>query len=194
MKNRRAGERSHTIESLQKLAAVLDLEFYFGPPRTEAINPDWGGFAEAQLQIDGRPEALAQGYEPIFFHEEAGGRDTITPFAVSRAWIEDRGLDIAQLRCIAVPADQAAMNIVPGDRAVIDLRRPFDLDGRIFAYFDSLMSGVKVSRLKQLSPGVVMVITPDGEPEQLKQGPGHRILGPVVLHFSEQHLRASAGS
>lgn len=62
VKNLRSGQGRFSYESLQRLAAVLDLECYFGPPRSPNSPPSLGPALREALGLDsaaGEAEAVA---------------------------------------------------------------------------------------------------------------------------------------
>lgn len=82
----RAGEKRYNLPSLQKLAAVLDLEFYFGPKRAVT------GFSETDAVTDfDRKEALRGGFLPIPWHAECR-RNGSAPIAFARLWLDENHL------------------------------------------------------------------------------------------------------
>jgi len=188
--HRRGEKQSHPLENIERLAEVLDLEFYFGPKRSRGTNhtPNWPGFAESQITIEGRPEALAHGYAPIPYLSEAGGTTNVSPIAVSRAWATDAGLDFDQLCVLTVLPIHVGDGLYEGDRVIVDRRSDADIDGRQVVFFSSLMGAAEVARIEEIGHGKRIAIRSELHERRLLQlGPATRIIGPVVgiIRFSD---------
>lgn len=188
--NRRGETRSHPIENLLKVADVLGLEVYVGPPRKARAT----GFAEDALAeitpaIDGSPEALRQGYFPVPYHEEASPGAGLAPIAFSRAWMAANGIAPETASIIRVPSTHAGCDLSPDDLVLVDTTAPAALDGRVFAYFNGLLDGVRFARLFQLPTGPVVSVS--GDPvavSQVEQRRGFRVLGVVATVLSKRGM------
>lgn len=172
------------FDRVQEICDVLGLELSISLPEQagqEESRYDWRGFAEAQLSIEGRPEALAQGYAPIPYLEDAGGYNNISPFAVSRAWSEGEGFDFDQLCVLRVLEGQQIDDLLVGDRVIVDRRPDPKFDGRVFVFFNSLMGGAELARLEQSPSGKLVGLRgPAAGSRIIELRAGARIIGPVV--------------
>lgn len=189
-------QRAHPIENLKKVADVLDLEFYFGPPRG---SPTGGGFAEAALAriqpaIDGSPEALSQGYVPIPYHEEAHTKRGFAPIAFARSWLEEQGYSPSALACIGVPEwVDPVPGIQRGQIALINRNDKTDLDGRTFAFFPTPMAGVEFGRLLLVgSSSIIIVKGEDAKMQMVGVQTGIRVIGAVVWSGGSNHNASAA--
>lgn len=71
LRNRRSTERDHPFENLSKLAAVLDLELYFGPRRrTASTTPEVVRFSETGPTSLQSPDARQFGYRTYPWHPD----------------------------------------------------------------------------------------------------------------------------
>lgn len=116
MRMPRDGEKRYNLPALQRLAEVLDLEFYFGPRR-----PRSAGFDEAGA--DGTATILAPPTGYVTFVWDQIGLSGVPPIAFSQAWIVRHGLDQERHTCVAVgapPTDAASPTVL----AVIDRDAP----------------------------------------------------------------------
>lgn len=115
IKNMRAagGRKRHNVEALMKLARVLDLELYFGPPRT------------AQPRAE-TPAGLAEmGFVTIPFHAAAAPEHRgPAPVALSEDLLRDLGVPADRLRFVPVPDAAMAPELPPGALALIDCGPP----------------------------------------------------------------------
>lgn len=173
-----------SADRLDALFEFLGLEQKLAPSLigySETASKDWSGFAEAQLLIEGRPEALAQGYAPIPYLEDAGGINNISPFAVSRAWSDGEGFDFDQLCVVKVIEGQQIDDVLVGDRVIVDRRPGPEYDGRVFVFFNSLMGGAELARLEHSPSGKLVGLRgPSAGSRIIELRAGARIIGPVV--------------
>ncbi len=111
----RDGEKRYNLPSLQKLADVLDLEFYFGPRRETAPIP--------QVTLEGVD------YASIPLHEawlSAGpgianaGANIVDHLAFRRDWLARIGVTASQLCLARVTGDSMFPTLSPGDMVLLD--------------------------------------------------------------------------
>ncbi|WP_299370502.1 hypothetical protein [uncultured Tateyamaria sp.] len=178
IRNPRGGKRMHPVESLARLFDVLDIEFNVRSLTERQAAPNWRGFAEDQLTIEGRTEALAEGYAPIPYLEEAGGTLNVSPVAVSRDWVTSAGLDLDALCVVQLHAPQVTEDLRENDRLIVDRRKDPEIDGRLFVFFNSIMGGAEVARLDRLNPTTIAAARAGERLQQLQ--PAARIIGPIV--------------
>ncbi|MBL4751662.1 MAG: S24 family peptidase [Amylibacter sp.] len=137
----RSGEKRYNVGALEKLAEVLDLEFYFGPkriPEKTALDCFAEKAAQFTYAVDGSPEALKEGFLPIPYnkHDPKHQDDGVAPVAFSRTWMIGRGLNPDKLSMIEVPNDRMAPTIRKGALALID-SGPDDNDNLVWAFLES---------------------------------------------------------
>ncbi len=122
-------EKRYSIRALQRLADVLDLELYFGPPRSGAEPA--GDFALVPLhaaELSAGPGAAA---------DDADRVETLLAFR--RDWLARMGLPPARAALARVRGDSMTPRLNPGDLVLIDTartdpRRPMKgPEGNIFA-------------------------------------------------------------
>lgn len=141
MRSSRSENKRYNVVGLQKLAEVLDLEFYFGPkriPEETALD----GFAEKAAQftyaVDGSTEALKEGFLPIPYnkHDPKHQDDGLAPVAFSRTWMIGRGLNPDNLSIVEVPNDRMSPTIRKGALVLID-SAPDDNDNQVWAFLEN---------------------------------------------------------
>ncbi|WP_156882957.1 S24 family peptidase [Rhodovulum sp. P5] len=164
LQNRRARERDHPVENLQKLAEVLDLEFYFGPPRALTVTDQPAGPAEdsAFVPVPVHLAELAAGAGA------ENGMEGIDDYIAFRAdWLNRLGLSASNAALVRARGDSMVPTIECGDlllldtarttppahrRAAHDRRRP-----PIFALRDG--TGARVKRLDRVEAGRLLLIS-----------------------------------
>ena len=121
MRAARDGEKRYSVQSLRKLAEVLELEFVFGP--NDAVPPPkTTGLAEQDAGSDHeKREALRAGFLPIPFHNASGpDHRGAAPVALSRSWLAGRKLKVEALNFLPVQNDDMAPALNKGALALID--------------------------------------------------------------------------
>lgn len=181
-------DRRTNFHALQKLADVLGLECYFGPPREAGpieqvmIN----GSDYAQIPLHDASLAAGSGMEN-------GTEHVVGHMAFQRDWLKREGID-ASAACLArVHGDSMAPTIAPGDMVLIDtskrtppLRPTHQTDVRHRAPIFALRGddGAQVKRLLRPAPDQLMLVSdnPDYLPRlmQLTDGAENNIIGKVV--------------
>ncbi len=117
------GSKRYNFENLRRLAEVLGLEVYFGPPR-QASGEVSLGLAEAASGTDlGKAEALRAGYLPIPWHDLARQSRPV-PEAFSRDWLGQAGLDPARLACAVATRTRLPDCVPPGALVLLDRNAP----------------------------------------------------------------------
>lgn len=169
----RARYGSPTVESLQSLADVLDLEFYFGPPRPRAF----GGFQEAAGPGLSPPERPTEVVIPRFI-EDTGQGDGPGPLALTKKHIKDLEVSAADLAVVRAVVDDPHASIACKDIVLLHTKRPFNLDGSCFAYFEGMIGRVRFGNVLQLNGGQIVAAQPSLV--QLDGTRTYRILGAVI--------------
>ena len=178
LRHRRAEKRDHPIENLQKLAKVLDLELYFGPPRETGpiynVSLDGADYA-AIPRIDARLSAGAGAVNEEVEHSDA--------LAFRRDWLRERGISPSDACLLTVTGDSMAPTLHDGDLVMIDRRRRDIRNHRVYALIDT-DGTARVKRL-DLIPKQLLILTSDNpaHPTETRQGDDMNlvnILGEVV--------------
>ncbi|AGI67716.1 hypothetical protein OAN307_c20840 [Octadecabacter antarcticus 307] len=112
-------------QALRQLADVLDLEFYFGEPRTQTIVRLPAGFAERTVEplatATARQEALEMGFLPIPYHSAAQPNFRGTaPVALARQWLTASELVAESLSFLPVVTDDMVPTLTVGALALLD--------------------------------------------------------------------------
>ena len=187
IKNIRSGGGNVGFESLQKLAAVLDLEVYFGPPRkplgVEHVLIDGEDFARIPLH----DAWLSAG--PGFDNSDAG---IIDHLVFGKAWLRKIGVKPDTSAMARISGDSMSPGIRSGDLVMIDTTRrdvPIHRSDRlpgtlpIFAFMQS--NEARVKRLERRLDEEFLVLYSDNKdipPELIAESDAHvlNILGQVV--------------
>lgn len=187
MRSARSEDKRYNFQALQRLADVLGLECYFGPPRetgpVENIAIDGANYAHIPLH----DALLAAG---------SGYDNTVAPVidhvAFRRDWLERLGVTASGVRLAHVQGDSMQPTMWAGDLLMIDttrteplVRRRDGADQRrspIYALIDG--GEARVKRIERPSVDQMMLISdnPDYVPE-LRQGSdiqAIKIIGKVV--------------
>lgn len=116
-------KRAHPIENLLKVAEVLDLEFYFGPPRKDApASTPTFGLAESRAIMDNpdlapKPDQL---FLPIPYSSRAGDQKGVAPIAFLQDWFEGLGRPPDNLTFLVIDTDHMAPALPAGAMALVD--------------------------------------------------------------------------
>jgi phage repressor protein C with HTH and peptisase S24 domain len=115
MRLKSSGEKRYNLTSLQKLAEVLDLELYFGPPRDLGDTPhtiidgkDFATIPYHDVAASAGPGALADQHADI------------QSYAFRRDWLQRQGVAPQNAEMLRVRGDSMAPRIVDGDTLLID--------------------------------------------------------------------------
>ena len=151
----RSGDKRYNLTSLQRLAEVLDLELYFGPPRTTPPEPP-------TLELDGDDFAAIP---KLAVEASAGGGalndeapEVVGKLAFRRDWMRRIGVKPDRVMLITVTGDSMAPTLNPGDLALIDQDRAEWRDRQVFALVD-LDGGVRIKRIRMHDPRGLMLLS-----------------------------------
>lgn len=154
----RSGEKRYNLPSLEKLAEVLDLELYFGPPRDLTPPPE--------VDVDGsrfatvaRHDASASAGGGFVNFDEA----PIDHLAFSKTWLTQNGIQPGASVLINARGQSMEPSIYDGDLVMIDRRKREVRNGRIYVYNDPAY-GTRVKRL-EVVPGHAIIVRSDN-PDQ----------------------------
>lgn len=176
----RAGEKRYNVAALEKLAEVLDLEFYFGPPRDTSPSPE--------IEIDGERFAAI----PRFEAELAAGAGRLNGdeapvehLAFNRAWLDRLGLPPSKACLLRIRGESMRPELHDGDMVLIDRRRRAIRDRRVYAFVD--IDGLARVKRLEVKPGERIILrsdNPESETE-IREGPdmnavAEGIIGEVV--------------
>lgn len=164
MKASKAGGERYSVESLRKLAQVLDLEFYFGPPRAQQPEPP-------VLELDGDDFAAIP---KLAVEASAGGGainddapEVVGKLAFRQDWLRKIGVKPDRAMLITVTGESMVPTLNPGDLALIDQDGADWRDRQVFALVD-LDGGVRIKRIRMHDPRGLMLLsdnTADHPPE-----------------------------
>lgn len=163
-------DRRTNFHALQKLAAVLDLECYFGPPRE--VGPI------EQVVVDGSDYAHVPLHDALL--AAGSGRNNssegvIDNLAFRRDWLKKIGISASAARLARVQGDSMQPSLWDGDVVLIDTRSNTPIvrsvEGRdqrrspIYALLDS--GEARVKRVQRLSEKAFLLLSdnPDYPPE-----------------------------
>lgn len=161
-------------EALHKLAKVLDLEFYFGEPRSQTVVHLPAGFSERTVEplATARPrhEALEMGFLPVPYHAAAAPNFRGTaPIALARQWLKASQMNAKSLAFLPVVSDEMAPVMTIGSLALIDTSQTSLSDGGIWAL--ALKGNFVFARVQRPAKDILMLRgeKPD-QPVQLFKG------------------------
>ena len=178
IKNIRAGQGNVGVESLRRLAEVLDLELYFGPRREvgpiEQVTLDGADFAAIPL-LDVQ---LSAGHGA-----ENGDSQALEMLAFPRPWLQQLGVLPSQARLVSVTGDSMLPTLRDGDIVMIDQGRTTVQHGAIYALTD-LDGSTRVKHI-DLVPKQGLILrsanpTYPAEPRLTDKANGIKIIGQVV--------------
>lgn len=181
----RDGEKRYNLPALMKLAEVLDLEFYFGPPRetgpVEQIVLEGSDFA----QVPVHKATLAAGGGADNHTEELAGH-----LAFRRSWLKRVGVAASAAVLARATGESMAPTIHDGDMLLIDRSKADPPAARrsakdtrpspIYAILD-VDTGARVKRLELAAPGTLALLSdnPSFAPE-FRTVDSVKIIGKVV--------------
>lgn len=136
-------QRGHPIENLKKLAEVLGLVFYFGPPEA-FIEPYMGRDVEQDFVPVSRYDvALSAGAGAAAEAVDQGG-----PVAFRARWLMDRGLRADRCCVVSIRGDSMTPALHDGDIVLIDTRATDIRDSQVYAFVDT-SGDLRVKRLQR---------------------------------------------
>ncbi|GAB4270891.1 MAG: hypothetical protein Kow0013_23370 [Pararhodobacter sp.] len=162
MKASKAGGKRYSVETLEKLADVLDLELYFGP-RRDTVVP-----APEPFEIDGRDVAAI----PRVASEASAGPGAVNgeaavigAMAFRLDWLRERGIKPDKALLVTVTGDSMTPSIHPGDLVLLDQGRKEIVNGKPFI-FVATDGETRLKRLHRLGPKTLALISdnPDHPP------------------------------
>ncbi|WP_102226887.1 S24 family peptidase [Acidimangrovimonas sediminis] len=184
MRTSRSEEKRYNVAALQKLADVLGLEFYFGPPRdsgpVENVTVDGVEFAQIPLHA----AALAAGDGA-----ENGAESVVDQLAFRRDWLRKIGVSASNAVLARASGDSMLPSIHPGDLLLIDtsrtnppggVRSPKDLRPvPIFAILDDGLARVK--RVAFVEEGKIALLSDNpAHPPDFRSSRDVTIIGKVM--------------
>lgn len=118
MRLKRGTEKRYNLTAIAKLAEVLDLELYFGPPRETGNIPH---------QIIGGDDYASVAYHDVAASAgpgaEADPHATVENYAFRRDWLKRQGVAPQNAAMLRVKGDSMSPLIVDGDTLLIDTNR-----------------------------------------------------------------------
>ncbi len=178
MKASKADGKRYSVETLEKLADVLDLELYFGPPRETG--------AVAEIRIKSQDFAAI----PRFDAQLAAGagrinhdKPPIEHLAFSRDWLKRMGVSPDKACLLGVEGNSMEPALHSGDLVLIDQRKKAVRDRRVYAFTD--IDGLARIKRLELVHGKMLVLRSDNPDckTEFRTGPDMnrvQILGEVV--------------
>lgn len=176
MRSSRSAEKRYNVAALEKLAEVLDLEFYFGPPRDTA--------PVSEIEIDSERFAAI----PRFEAELAAGpgrlnhdEEPVEHLAFNRTWLERLGLPPSQACLLQVKGESMLPELHDGDMVLIDRRKRQVRDRHVYAFVD-LDGLARVKRL-EVTPGERIILRSDN-PEfqtEIRKGPDMDVIAQGII-------------
>jgi phage repressor protein C with HTH and peptisase S24 domain len=148
----RSGEKRYNVAGLQKLADVLDLEFYFGPKR----------YAEPELVTT----IGSDDFTPVrvYTAEASAGpgllnpeEDRIGTLAFKRTWLQQIGLNPAKSSILRVKGDSMEPTIKDGSIILVDEQKKQPVGNSIFAFIED--DELRIKRLDVIDGGKSKVLT-----------------------------------
>lgn len=183
----RDGEKRYNLPALQRLAEVLDLEFYFGPRRDEAAP------ASTIVKNMGPDEDAPVGFL-ILPWAQPGLLKGGSPIAFSRAWLDFHGL-IPDFLSVAVPdAIEIDLATSSDSIALLDTRTAQRKGHDLWCYREAgrtIVSHITFSR----TVTVIQAIQPGTAPRIIEGPPGGAVdlLGRVVWLGHALPLKGTIG-
>ncbi|MGH1355337.1 MAG: S24 family peptidase [Thalassovita sp.] len=151
MRSSRSTDKRYNISALQKLAEVLDLELYFGPPRdiTHAPEVEVDGHRFATVARHDACAAAGEGY--INFDEPP-----IDHLAFSKDWLLHNGIQPGKSVLITARGQSMEPSIYDGDMVMIDRSKRDIRNGHIYVYNDPT-DGTRIKRFELVAGHAIIV-------------------------------------
>lgn len=174
---KRTGEKRYNVAALQKLAEVLDLEFYFGPPRHEPIAPEIK-IADSEFAAIAVQSAYASAGPGAVNMQE----DPLGELAFRKTWLNAMGINPGRALIVRVRGTSMEPTIRNGSIALIDEQRSDYRNGKIYAFVEG--DELRIKRL-QIDNGKSIALISDNRdfPVEVRTGidmNAMRPLGEVV--------------
>ena len=151
LRHPRGSQRDHPIENLRKLASVLGLEVYIGPPVRSR--------QERVIQIDSQDYAQI----PLYGVEasagpgaENHGAEIVDQLAFQRDWLRKMNVRPADACLLRVRGDSMTPGLRDGDVALVDRGRTSIRNGRVYAFVD-LDRQARIKRLQRLDDSTLLI-------------------------------------
>lgn len=153
MKASKAGGKRYSVETLEKLAEVLGLELYFGPPRSTGVVTS--------------TTVAGEQFETVARHDAVGAAGTgrinldgppIDHLAFSKRWLSQNGISASDSVLINVSGDSMEPAFYDGDLVMIDMRKKIIRSGQIYAFHDG--DDLRIKRLEVI-PGTAIILRSD---------------------------------
>lgn len=175
----RDGDKRYNWTALEKLADVLDLELYFGPPRVVRPVPEMSAqerleylpVARYDVHLSAGPGAANQDHDA-----ELG------PLSFHRDWLKDHDISAGDAMVMSVRGDSMAPTLADGDLVMIDRRRKRLAGRRIYALVGP-DGEARVKRIERLPTALLLHSDNENYPTELiapHDAERIRILGEVV--------------
>lgn len=159
------GEKRYNYLALMKLAEVLDLELYFGPPRETGNVVHTIVDGEEFAEIDHLDIQASAGHG-----RENGNPDVIDKLAFKRDWLTHKNIDPNRACLIDVHGDSMLPSLSNGDLALVDQRKNVITGNKIYALTD-IDGTTLVKRLEILPDQSVLLKSDNPEwPTQIRKG------------------------
>lgn len=175
----RKGEKRYNLPSLQRLAEVLDLEFYFGSPRTSSTASSTIVDGE-QFDIVARHDAVGAAGDGMINLDGP----PIDHLAFSKRWLAQNGISAGDSVLINVRGDSMEPSLYDGDLVMIDRRKTYIRSGQIYAFRDG--DTLRIKRI-EIIPGTALILRsdnpkhpPDYRAGEAMNGISQNILGQIV--------------
>lgn len=151
MRNRRGKERDHPLENIKKLAKVLDLEVYIGPPRqaNEERVVHLGEEDYAAVPLYAAEASAGPG-------AENGNAEIIDQLAFQRSWLKKMSVKVDHACLLRVRGDSMSPLLQDGDIALIDQSKSKIRNGRAYAFVD-IDGQTRIKRLEQLDEKTLLL-------------------------------------
>jgi len=172
---RRGASRSHPIENLIRVAGVLDLELYLGPPRNDAprdqdsVERDFVPVHRYAVSLSAGPGLAGSQAEPL------------SPIAFRARWLSEQGLRADACCVVSISGDSMEPTLHDGDIVLVDCRPSQIRNGRVYAFVDA-SGDLKVKRLERLD-GQLLLRSDNTDHQTEVRGPADteqmKIIGPV---------------
>lgn len=166
LRSSRSSDKRYNYSSLEKLAEILDLELYFGPPRETTPAP--------VAVLEDEPFDMVARYDA----QSAAGNGTVNfegppidHLAFSKKWLGQNGINAGASVLINVKGDSMEPSIYDGDLVMVDQRKREIRSGRIYVFWDG-DNGLRLKRLETVGDAAITIRS-----DNTKYPPEHRTGG-----------------
>lgn len=151
----REGEKRYNVSALQKLAPVLGLEFYFGPPRDTAPELVTTIASESFTPITVYTAEASAG--PGLLNPE---EDQLGKLAFRRTWLTQIGLNPKKASILRVKGDSMEPTIRDGAIVLVDEQKTKPEKNHIYAFIED--GELRIKRLDVIE-GKALTISSDNK-------------------------------